>query len=60
MIVVDVRRVATSCGYGVPLMDYVGPRTRLLDWAGARGEEGLEDYRASRNATSISGLPGWT
>jgi hypothetical protein len=60
VVVVDVRRIATSCGYGVPLMDYVGPRTRLLDWADARGEEGLEEYRASRNAASISGLPGWT
>jgi hypothetical protein len=60
VIVVDVHRIATSCGYGVPLMDYVGPRTRLLEWADARGEDGLEEYRAGKNATSISGLPGWT
>jgi predicted pyridoxine 5'-phosphate oxidase superfamily flavin-nucleotide-binding protein len=60
VIVVDVARIATSCGYGVPLMEYVGPRTRLLEWAESRGEDGLEDYRASRNAASISGLPGWT
>ena len=60
VIVVDVARIATSCGYGVPLMDPVGPRTRLLEWAEARGAEGLEAYRAGRNATSISGLPGWT
>jgi predicted pyridoxine 5'-phosphate oxidase superfamily flavin-nucleotide-binding protein len=60
VIVVDVARIATSCGYGVPLMEYQGPRTRLLDWADARGEEGLEEYRIKRNATSISGLPGWT
>jgi hypothetical protein len=60
VIVVDVARVATSCGYGVPLMAHQGPRTRLLEWAGARGEDGLEEYRTKRNATSISGLPGWT
>jgi predicted pyridoxine 5'-phosphate oxidase superfamily flavin-nucleotide-binding protein len=60
VIVVDVARIATSCGYGVPLMEHQGPRTRLLEWADARGEEGLEEYRANRNATSISGLPGWT
>jgi predicted pyridoxine 5'-phosphate oxidase superfamily flavin-nucleotide-binding protein len=60
VIVVDVARNATSCGYGVPLMEYLAPRTRLLEWAEARGEVGLAEYRASRNATSISGLPGWT
>jgi hypothetical protein len=60
VIVVDVARIAASCGYGVPLMEHQGPRTRLLEWADARGEEGLEEYRANRNATSISGLPGWT
>lgn len=60
VIVVEVARVATSCGYGVPLMDYVGPRTRLLEWADARGEEGLAEYRSNRNASSIAGLPGWT
>jgi hypothetical protein len=60
VIIVDVTRIATSCGYGVPLMEYQGPRTRLLDWAEARGEDGLAEYRANRNATSISGLPGWT
>jgi hypothetical protein len=41
-------------------MEFVGPRTRLLEWAEARGEDGLEEYRAGKNATSISGLPGWT
>jgi hypothetical protein len=41
-------------------MEHQGPRTRLLEWAEARGEDGLEEYRANRNASSISGLPGWT
>ena len=30
-------RVTTSCGYAVPLMDLVGERDRLLDWARAQG-----------------------
>jgi len=31
----------------------------LTDWAEKHGEEGLAEYRAKKNATSISGLPGW-
>lgn len=57
--VIEVRaeRISTSCGYGVPLMDFVGHRERLLDWARAKGEDGLRDYRVAKNAVSIDGLP---
>lgn len=57
IIEVAVTAVSTSCGYAVPLMDLVGDRDRLLTWAEARGESGLVDYRATRNATSLDGLP---
>jgi len=57
IIDVAVTRVAASCGYAVPLMDYVGQRTRLIEWAEARGPEGLVEYRRSKNATSIDGVP---
>jgi hypothetical protein len=57
IIDVAVTRVSSSCGYGVPLMEYVGQRTRLLEWADARGPEGLADYRRTKNAASIDGLP---
>jgi hypothetical protein len=56
---VDVTRVATSCGYGVPEMRLVGPRRRLTDWALAKGDDGLVSYRAGKNASSIDGLPGF-
>jgi hypothetical protein len=59
VIVVDVTRIASSCGYGVPLMELVGERSLLVDWAEKRGDDGLAAYRAEKNATSISGLPGW-
>ena len=55
---VDVDRVSTSCGYGVPLMTYDADRTRLRQWAERRGPEGVAAYRAERNAVSIDGLPG--
>jgi Pyridoxamine 5'-phosphate oxidase len=60
VIRVDVTRISSSCGYGVPLMEHVGERTLLTDWAAKHGEDGLAEYRAEKNATSISGLPGWT
>jgi hypothetical protein len=59
VIDVAVDRVTTSCGYAVPLMDLVGDRDRLLEWSNAKGEDGLVEYRASKNATSIDALPGY-
>jgi Pyridoxamine 5'-phosphate oxidase len=58
IIDVAVDRVTTSCGYAVPMMDLVQERDRLLDWARAKGDDGLLDYRASKNASSIDDLPG--
>jgi hypothetical protein len=57
LIVVDVDRVSDSCGYSVPLMDYVGDRTLLSQWSQRKTDEELDTYRATRNATSIDGLP---
>jgi hypothetical protein len=58
IIDVAVERVSTSCGYAVPLMDLVGDRDRLIEWADKKGEQGIVDYWASKNATSLDGLPG--
>jgi hypothetical protein len=60
IIEVEVERVTTSCGYAVPLMDLVGDRERLLDWADKKGRGGITDYWSSKNAESIDGLPGLT
>ncbi len=54
---IDIDLVQTSCGYGVPLFDYVGERATLRRWAEHRGQAGLEEYRREKNATSIDGLP---
>lgn len=59
IIEVEADRIATSCGDGVPLMEFVGHRDRLLDWARAKGEDGLAEYRTTKNAQSIDGLPGY-
>jgi hypothetical protein len=40
------------------MMDLVSDRDRLLEWARAKGDDGLVDYRASKNERSIDDLPG--
>ncbi len=57
IIVQDVTRVADSCGYSVPRMDFVADRSRLSEWAESRSDEELIEYRARKNANSIDGLP---
>ncbi|MBC7374565.1 MAG: pyridoxamine 5'-phosphate oxidase family protein [Frankiales bacterium] len=58
VIVVDVERDSDSCGYGVPVMDFVGERDLMRLSADKRGPDGLAAYRAEHNETSLDGLPG--
>ncbi|MEL6660252.1 MAG: pyridoxamine 5'-phosphate oxidase family protein [Bacteroidota bacterium] len=53
----QIESVQTSCGYAVPLYDYVGQRDRLFQWAEQKGEEGIKQYWVDRNAKSIDGKP---
>lgn len=57
VVTVEVDRVADSCGYAVPLMEYQGDRDLLLTSHSRRTTEDLVEYRATRNAASIDGLP---
>lgn len=56
MVLLKVEMVQTSCGYGVPLFDYVGERTTLTRWAEAKGEKGLKEYWQEKNLRSIDGV----
>jgi len=56
VVVVDVTRIANSCGFAVPTYDYVEDRDLLEAWAGSRTPQRLRDYRNSKNAVSIDGL----
>ncbi|MCU0566249.1 MAG: pyridoxamine 5'-phosphate oxidase family protein [Oculatellaceae cyanobacterium Prado106] len=56
IIVMDIERVQTSCGFGVPLYEHQGQRDRLLTWAEKKGETGMEQYRQQKNQVSIDGL----
>ncbi|MGC8714420.1 MAG: pyridoxamine 5'-phosphate oxidase family protein, partial [Leptodesmis sp.] len=57
IVVADIDRVQTSCGLGVPLLDYQGQRSSLVDWAEKKGEEGLTAYWQQKNIVSLDGLP---
>jgi hypothetical protein len=59
VICVEVDRISSSCGFAVPLMEFVGERTQLTKWAEAHDEASFAAYRSEKNATSINGLPGW-
>lgn len=57
IVVLDVERVQTSCGYAVPRMDNPRQRDTLVRWAEGKGDEGLAEYRQKKNLQSIDGLP---
>ena len=58
VIRIDVERVADSCGWGVPLLQFTGKRTQYEKWVDAQVRRGtLDGYVAEKNATSIDGLP---
>jgi hypothetical protein len=58
---VAVRRIADSCGYGVPLMDFAGEREHyeksVAKHVRTIGEDGLAQRRREVNAVSLDGLP---
>jgi predicted pyridoxine 5'-phosphate oxidase superfamily flavin-nucleotide-binding protein len=58
IILVDVTRVADSCGFGVPLFELKGQRTQLPAWACKKGPDGLKAYRQEKNRAGIDGQPG--
>jgi hypothetical protein len=58
VIVVELDRIQSSCGFGVPLMDFVADRDRLETAFAKRGDDALPGYWAAKNATSVDGLPG--
>jgi hypothetical protein len=58
VVIVHADRVADSCGYAVPKFRFEGERERLIEWADKKSDAELVEYRATKNAASIDGLPG--
>jgi hypothetical protein len=60
VIIVDVSRIADSCGYAVPFMSFEGHRPTLDQWSNRKGAEGIRSYWLEKNAKSIDQLDGFT
>ena len=58
VVVMDVQRIADSCGLAVPLYEYRGERSQLIEYAERKGPDGLAAYRAEKNKVSIDGIDG--
>jgi hypothetical protein len=52
-----VHRVATSCGFGVPLMTFESDRPQIGEWADRKGPAGIRQYQRDKNGVSLDGLP---
>lgn len=49
--------VQTSCGMGVPFLDYVEEREQLNNWASKKGDAGIKEYWLEKNQVSLDGRP---
>jgi hypothetical protein len=58
VVTIAVERISDSCGFGVPLMHYAGERGQLADWVNRKTPAQIAEYKLTRNARSIDGLPG--
>lgn len=57
IIVSDIHKVQSSCGYAVPFMTYEKERETLNKWASQKDADGLEAYWMEKNRKTIDGLP---
>jgi hypothetical protein len=61
IVLVEVERIADSCGFDVPLMAEQGRRPQRGAWVENKlakgGQAALAEYVAEHNAESIDGLP---
>jgi len=51
-------RISDSCGFAVPQFSYTGERNALTRWSESKGNDGLAQYRHTKNRRSLDGLPG--
>ena len=66
IIIVDIHQVGGSCGFSVPLFNFVGFRSTLTDHfrkmderhKAGKESDSMDRYWAYKNAWSVDGLPG--
>lgn len=57
IIEMNIDLVQTSCGYGVPEMEFVKDRGTLNKWASEQGDEKVREYWEKENRISLDGKP---
>lgn len=57
IIVLDVEKAQSSCGFGVPRYALVEPRSAMREWAIKKGAAALKEYQRRNNTRSMDGLP---
>ncbi|GAA4013659.1 pyridoxamine 5'-phosphate oxidase family protein [Streptomyces marokkonensis] len=57
IVVVELSRIADSCGFAVPEMTLVRERDLQDKWGERKSDQQLEDYMLEKNSKSIDGLP---
>jgi len=50
-------RVAKSCGFGVPTMEFKHERREIETWSKKKGDDGILAYWIEKNALSLNGKP---
>ena len=60
IIRVHCTRISDSCGFAIPILEYRGERSQLLDWCDHQGATGIIEFQRQSNERSIDGLPGIT
>ena len=58
IIEISVDRIIDSCGYGVPNYEFQKDRDSFDNYYGSKSAEFIDDYRRTRNVSSLDGLPG--
>lgn len=57
IIKLDVTRIADSCGWGVPMYDFVSDRDTYRKFSEAISDEDMREAQKAENLVSLDGLP---
>jgi hypothetical protein len=58
VIKVHLTRIADSCGWGIPIYEFVEEREQLRRWVDNKDYDEWVEHRYNTNAVSVDGLPG--
>ena len=58
IIIIKIKRVANSCGFGIPIYHFHQQRDTLIKWAKNKGERGIKAYHKEHNEQSLDKLMG--